>query len=309
MAIQLARCGWCTPDGRPRSLTKRASTNMRSLVLGASGIVGGHIVAQLVSAGEAPIAISRTPRSAADVEWLQADLQAPQGLALPPISQVYCTAHASLLAAAMPYLQQPTLKRVVLFTSTSIVTKTNSEFMAERDHVRTLADAEQKFIEVCRQLGVEWTVLRPTMIYDEGRDANVSRLARLLLKIHVMPLAGMGSGLRQPVHAQDLAIGALAAARSPAAANTIYALPGTDTISYREMIGRIFDGLHKPRFVIPVPAWMWRAAFALAGRYLPNANVAMGSRMAKDMTFDATPAIRDFGWSPRGFRPDFRSLL
>jgi hypothetical protein len=37
----------------------------------------------------------------------------------------------------------------------------------------------------------------------------------------------------------------------------------------------------------------------------PTANVAMGLRMMKDMTFDATPAATDFGWNPRAFRPVF----
>lgn len=31
----------------------------------------------------------------------------------------------------------------------------------------------------------------------------------------------------------------------------------------------------------------------------------MGNRMAKDMVFDASPAVADFGWAPRGFHPNF----
>jgi hypothetical protein len=45
--------------------------------------------------------------------------------------------------------------------------------------------------------------------------------------------------------------------------------------------------------------------FFLAKPLFPNANIAMGTGMMKDMTFDATPAIRDFGWSPRDFHPLF----
>jgi hypothetical protein len=30
-----------------------------------------------------------------------------------------------------------------------------------------------------------------------------------------------------------------------------------------------------------------------------------GIRMMKDMTFDAAPAKRDFGWNPRAFKPVF----
>lgn len=278
---------------------------MSSIVIGASGIVGGHIVDQLVLAGARPIAVSRTRRSTPGVDWLQADLAAPHTLQLPSATTLYCTAHVGLMADALPYLVTPNLKRVVAFTSTSIVTKMNSELATERDSVRHWAEAEQRLIDTCARLGVAWTVLRPTIIYDEGRDANITRLARLVAKLGFMPLAGAGAGLRQPVHAQDLAVGALAAARSPAAANRIYATPGTDTISYREMIGRIFDGLHRPRRIIPVPPPLWRAAFAVAKPFVANANVAMGNRMSKDMIFDAAPAVQDFGWRPRAFRPVF----
>jgi nucleoside-diphosphate-sugar epimerase len=279
---------------------------MRSIVIGASGIVGNHIVERLVAADERPIAVSRKRRQAAEVDWLEADLATPDALQVPEISTLYCTAHAGLLADALPHFFRPGLKRVVAFTSTSLVTKQNSELAEERESVRRWAEAEQRLIDTCQRLGVAWTVLRPTIIYAEGRDANITRLARLIERIGFMPLAGSGSGLRQPVHAEDLAIGAIAAAHSPAAANKIYALPGTDTLSYREMIGRIFDGLHKPRRILPVPPVLWRAAFAMAKPFVANANVAMGSRMSKDMTFDPTAAIEDFNWNPRPFHPVFK---
>ena len=120
-----------------------------------------------------------------------------------------------------------------------------------------------------------------------------------------MPLVGGARGLRQPVHAEDLAIGALAAASSRAAINKFYSLPGAETLTYREMMGRIFDGLGMPRRTIPVPPLLWRAGFLLAKPLFPGANVAMGIRMMKDMTFDSTPATRDFGWNPRAFNPKF----
>ena len=120
-----------------------------------------------------------------------------------------------------------------------------------------------------------------------------------------MPLVGGAPGLRQPVHAEDLAIGAIAAASSVAAANKFYSLPGGETLSYREMIGRIFDGLRMPRRTVPVPVFLWKGIFLLARPLFPDANVAMGTRMMKDMVFDPAPAIRDLGWNPRAFHPVF----
>lgn len=280
---------------------------MQDIVVGGTGIVGAYIVEQLVKSGRRPIALSRSPRSDPSVEWIQGDLASADALRLPPVETLFCTAEIGLLADALPYIYQPSMKRVVAFTSTSIVTKLDSEIASERELLGRLADGERRLIAACGQRGIGWTILRPTLIYAEGRDGNISRLARLISRFGVLPLMGSGAGLRQPVHAEDLAIGAIQAAASAAAADRTYSLPGGETLSYREMAGRIFDALGRPRRIIAAPPWMWRVAFAFARPLFPTANVAMGSRMAKDMVFDATPAMADFGWSPRGFRPVFRS--
>jgi nucleoside-diphosphate-sugar epimerase len=276
-----------------------------SLVIGATGLVGSYIVEQLVRGGEHPMALSRSPRNGPDVDWLCGDLAQPDTLNFPEFTTLYCTANAVLLADALPRLFSPSLKRLVVFSSTSVLTKQETEVAAERDMIRRLADAEQRIAAACEQHGVAWTILRPTLIYGAGRDTNITPLSRLIRRFGFMPLVGGASGLRQPVHAEDLAIGAIAAASSPAAANKIYALAGGETLTYREMIGRIFDGLKLPRRFISVPLFLWRASFVLIKPLYPSANVAMGTRMMKDMTFDTTPATQDFGWKPRGFQPVF----
>jgi nucleoside-diphosphate-sugar epimerase len=216
------------------------------MVMGGTGLVGGYIVEQLVGRGERPLALSRSEQRRPEVDWFRGDLTQPDAVKLPPYATLYCTADAIVLADALPRLFSPYLRRIVIVSSTGVITK-----------------------------------------------------------MEIMPLVGGAPGLRQPVHAEDLAIGAVAAASSPAAANKFYSLPGGETISYREMIGRIFDGLQMPRRTIYVPPLLWRAAFGLAKPLFPHANVAMGIRMMQDMTFDSTPAKRDFGWNPRPFKPVF----
>ena len=71
------------------------------------------------------------------------------------------------------------------------------------------------------------------------------------------------------------------------------------------MMGRVFDGLSLPRRFVSIPPWLWRAAFIAVKPLFPGANVAMGIRMMKDMTFDSSPAQRDIGWKPRAFNPVF----
>jgi nucleoside-diphosphate-sugar epimerase len=277
----------------------------QSLVLGATGLVGGYILEHLVRGGERPLALSRSPQSRPGVDWFCGDLENPASLRFPPFATLYCTASAILLPAALPYLINPSLKRAVVFSSTSVLTKLDSEVAAERDMLQALAAAEQAIAAACERNNVAWTILRPTLIYAEGRDTNVTPLSRLIRRFGFMPLVGGARGLRQPVHAEDLAIGAISAGASTAAANRFYSLPGGETLPYREMIGRIFDGLKTPRRTISIPVFLWRGIFLLARPLFPGANVAMGTRMMKDMVFDAAPAIADIGWKPRGFNPVF----
>lgn len=276
-----------------------------SLVIGGTGIVGGYIVERLILAGERPLALSRSPQSKPGIEWVQGDLQNPETLKLPAFATLYCTADALLLPRALPYLVNGSLKRVIVFSSTSVLTKLDSEIAAEREMWQKLADAEQEIIAACARHNIEWTILRPTLIYAEGRDQNITPLSRLIKRFGIMPAIGGAGGLRQPVHAEDLAIGAIAAAASASAANKFYSLPGGETLTYREMLGRIFDALRQPRRIVPVPAWLWRAAFRFVKQLFPGVNVAMGTRMMVDLTFDCSSARQDFGWNPRRFHPQF----
>jgi nucleoside-diphosphate-sugar epimerase len=279
----------------------------KSLVIGGTGLVGGYIVEHLVRRRQRPFVLSRSPQlqGRPDVDWLQGYLERPETINCPSVKIIYCTANAVLLADALPRFFSPSLRRIVAFSSTSVMTKVDSEVVAERDMIARLAEAEQKIATQCEQHNVGWTILRPTLIYAEGRDTNITPLSRVIRKFRFMPLVGGGLGLRQPVHAEDLAVGAIAAASSPAAENNVYSLPGGETITYREMIGRIFDGLRMPRRAVSIPAALWRASFVVAKPLFPNANVAMGIRMMKDMAFDSSAAVRDFGWNPRNFHPVF----
>ena len=278
----------------------------RSLVIGATGLVGGYVLCHLTRNGEVPYAMSRSARTGDGADWVVGDLEQPEKLQIPAIATLYCTADAKLLARALHRFLGPALKRVVVFSSTSVLTKLDSEIADEREGLKGLAEAEKEIGEICEANGVTWTILRPTLIYAEGRDTNITPLSRLIQRFGFMPLVGGAAGLRQPVHAEDLALGAIAAAASPAAGNKFYSLPGGDTIPYKEMIGRIFDGMGLPRRTVSIPAPVWRTAFLAIKPLFPGANVAMGIRMTKDMTFDAVPAITDFGWNPRGFHPVFQ---
>lgn len=277
------------------------------LVLGATSLIGRFLLPLAAERGLELAALSRRPPElASEVGWIEGDLLEPDLAArLPSAPGVLSLSPIWLLPPALEALRGAGMQRLVAFSSTSRFTKQASPVPAERAVAQRLAEAEAEVFARCNAWGVYATVLRPTLIYAEGQDANVSRLARLIRRWRVLPLSGAGEGRRQPVHAADLAEGALAALEAQSTAGRAYDLPGGETLTYRQMAVRIFEGLGLPPRIVSVPPPLWRLGLAAAAPLLPGATAAMGDRMSEDLVFDPEPARRDFGWNPRPFRPRF----
>lgn len=268
------------------------------LILGATSLVGEFVLPRLAASGVPHVAVSRGDRPG----WLQADLTTTAGRGLLPRAEtVLSLSPVWLLPELIETLKANGLRRLVAFSSTSVLTKAGSADPGERVVVKALEDGEA----AVRASGVDWTLLRPTLIYAEGRDGNVSRLASLARRFGVLPIAGAGGGLRQPVHADDLASAALDALTHEATIGQTYDLAGGETLTYRAMCERVFRGLGREPRILSLPPWAWRLGLTLASPVLPGTTAQMGERMDRDLVFDDTPARHDFGWSPRDFAPRF----
>jgi nucleoside-diphosphate-sugar epimerase len=277
----------------------------RVLVLGASGQIGLGLVAGLLARGDTVSALRRSLPAGADAaRWLSADLTRD---ALPLHGDgVDAAIHATglwLLPAHLEELAAAGCRRLVAFGSTSVATKAASRSTHERGQVAALADAEAAIAEHCARLGIAWTLFRPTLVYGRGRDLNISAAARLIERFGVFPLAGSAQGLRQPVHADDLAAVAIRALDFPVAENRAYDLAGGETLAYAEMIGRLFDAQGKPRRRVSLPTPLLAGLAAALGRLSgqPAYTAELARRMNRDLTVDDSDARRDLGWAPRGF--------
>ncbi len=202
----------------------------------------------------------------------------------------------------------PIAPRVIAFGSTSIATKDTSSDAAERDVAARLRTAEDTLFAFGAHRGVGVTVLRPTLVYGRGRDRTLSRIAALALRHGVLALPRNATGLRQPVHTDDLALAALAAACAPLSAGRAYDVPGGETLSFFDMTARTLAALRpRPRLLrLPSPLFrmMVGAARGLGLIGTEGFNRAMLDRLDADLVFDAADARRDLGYAPRPFAPD-----
>ncbi len=280
----------------------------RALILGGSGQVGEALLARLRADGWSLVALSRQPRTRpAGVAWVQGELDAmpalPAGFEAGRLDAIFSA--GPLDAFARWYAgNEVRAPRIVAFGSTSVSTKQASIEAAERDVARRLREAEAMVLARARECGAAATLLRPTLVYGAGRDATLTRIAALARPRGWFPLPRGARGLRQPVHVEDLAAAAVACCDVPACAGQAYDLPGGETVTYREMVGRVLASLEPPARCIELPAPLF--ALLLGGARLAGMARGLGAavpRMREDLVFDATPAMRDFGYVPRRFAP------
>lgn len=201
---------------------------------------------------------------------------------------------------------QASLRQVIAFSSTSVATKIASTAVQERLLARRLSDSEATLQRECTRLGVDWTLLRPTLIYG-GKDDLVARIGRFAARWHVHPhpVDALGRALRQPVHAADLALATVNVIDNPAALNRGFDLPGGETLSLAQLIGRSARANGNPSLPIPAPLSALLGISAATG--LLPASTALTSasmaRIAQDQVFDPGPARLAFGFAPRPFQP------
>ena len=143
---------------------------------------------------------------------------------------------------------------------------------------------------------------RPTLVYGGGLDRNVSTIASFIRRFGFAPVVDRGRARRRPVHADDLAAASLAVPERAPRASRAYDLSGR-TLSYRDMVRTVSEGLGRRPVLVNVPVTVARVGLplvrALAGfRHL---GTAMVDRTAQDLCFDHTDAARDLGFAPRPF--------
>lgn len=284
---------------------------MRALVIGATGVVGHFLLPRLSAAGVEVHALSRSPRDESTplATWHSGDL----GIrgwqhGLPPMDVALHLAPLWLLPPVLPELRELGVRRLIAFGSTSRHTKMASTSRAERLLAARLADAESRLAQGADSL--HWTLFRPTLIYGAGLDQNVSSVARFVRRFGFFPLVGRAEGLRQPVHADDLAAVCVAALNLDASHGCMVDLGGGEILSFREMVLRIFRVLDRPARLVQLPMAGMKGAVAVASRVpgFRHLDAAMVARMSVDMTFDNAPARALLGYSPRAFRPTATDL-
>ncbi|WP_434705778.1 NAD-dependent epimerase/dehydratase family protein [Pseudomonas sp. Z1-12] len=274
---------------------------MRLGILGGTSLLGERVLPLLAQAGHSTSAFARSLPSVScpGITWRKADDW--HGLALDTFLSF---APLWVLPDYLERLAGTQVKRVVVLSSTSRFAKHASPDARERDVAQRLIRAEEQLEQWAVERQIEWVILRPTLIYGFGRDKNISEIARFIQRFGFFPLIGGGTGLRQPVHGDDVIRACLSAVSTPDLPSGAYNLSGGEVLPYHTMVRRIFQAMGRPERTLPLPAPVLSRAVSII-RCLPryrHLSSALVARMNEDLVFDHSHASDRLGFAPRAFQ-------
>lgn len=286
---------------------------MKVLVTGASGFTGSHVVPVLLEKGLAVRCFLRKssdtghlPVSQVEVAFGDLDDKASLQKALEGIDILVNVAsigfgHAPAIVTAA---EASGVKRAVFVSTTAIFTQLDADSKKVRLAAeKTITDSD-----------LDYTIIRPTMIYGSSRDRNICRLIRYIKRYPVIPVFGDGTFLQQPIYVADLADAIVKVLLVTATYQRAYNVAGALPLTFNELIDTVASIMGTQIMKIHLPAGPMVRILRFFERWGVRFPVSSEQilRLNEDKTFDCAAAVRDFGFAPRlfseGLKPELQSM-
>lgn len=283
---------------------------MKIFVTGATGFTGSRVVPLLLKNGYEVRCLhrassDRSTLSDSQIEWVQGDLSdisslttAMQGTdALVNIASLGFGHADSIIRAA----KDAGIKRAIFISTSAIFTQLN----AKSKKVRVAAELA---IETS---GLQYTILRPTMIYGSPRDRNMWRLIRFMRYSPIVPVFGDGKYLQQPIYVDDVAQAVVSCLSNDNTIGKSYNIAGKHSLTYNEVIDTIARQMNKRVWKLHIPSKPVVSLLSLFERLrIPfPIKAEQVLRLNENKDFSYAEAQKDFGFSPLAFEEGIKLEL
>ena len=285
---------------------------MKVFVTGGTGFTGSHVIPLLLKNGFEVRCLYRPGsdrsvllRAQPEIEWTLGDVSDPQALSaamkgidvLVNIVSLGFGYADSILHAA----QDAGIQRAIFVSTTAIFTQLNARS-------KTVRLAAERAVETS---GLQYTILRPTMIYGSPRDRNMWRLIRFMRYSPIIPVFGDGNYLQQPIYVGDVAQAILSCLCNDQTICKHYNIAGKTPLTYNQVIDTIAGQMNERVLKIHIPS----SPVVSLLRFLERLHIPFPIkaeqvlRLNENKDFSYEEAQRDFGFSPLVFEEGIRLEL
>jgi nucleoside-diphosphate-sugar epimerase len=193
------------------------------------------------------------------------------------------------------------VKRVIFIGSTTVLVPFESE-------VKKAKLASEDMIKNSR---LDYTILRPSMIFGTPEDRNFSKMIAFIKKRGFFIVFGNGNNLIQPVYVNDVANAVASCLENPATFGKTYEISGKAPLKYKDMIQIVKTKLGRQFKVYYLPVGLSRFAVKLFGKLSPSSSLKpdMIDRSQIDKAYSYESAAADFGYKPMPFEKGIEKLI
>jgi len=292
---------------------------MKIFIAGGTGFVGGHLKSELLNRGhELRLLIHKhSSGNETGVEHVEGDVTNPESL-LKALSG--CDATINLVGIIREYSSLGvTFEKLHVQATASLLAATRKSGIRRYLQMSALGTRpgavsgyhKTKFRaeELVRASGLDWTILRPSLIYGSG-DEFVNMLAAQLRLAPVMPVIGNGRYRLQPIHAADVSRCFALALEMPETIGNCYELCGNDRMSFDELLDIIAAAIGRSAPVKPhVPLGLMKLVVPFMQK-IPQFPITMDQlQMLIEENIGDGDWKLTFGFEPREFRKGIREYL
>lgn len=275
------------------------------LVLGGGSLVGKHLLPLLAEAGYRGYVVSRKKTDTGlHFAWLPTNEVQDASWHLHDRAVIISLWPIWLLGPIMA--QFLGASQLITLSSTSLFGKANSLDKQELELVKKISSAEEVVRVNSETFRIPYTILRPTLIYDCINDQNISFIARIIKRFGFFMVSGDAQGLRQPIHAQDVAQAVVNSIGNKDAYNKAFNITGGETVTYFTMIRRVAESLGRPIRIFSFPTFFLKNLMRVVRMLgLTTLSPSLFDRMNQDLAYNGDEAEKVLKLSPRNFNPSF----
>ncbi len=303
---------------------------MKTLVTGATGFVGGHLVDRLLAAGDQVTALVRTPAKAAELErrgvrLISGDLanRAALNEAADGVDVVYHVAAllgapteaefirgnrdgtANVVAAVRERSPHARLVQVSSLAAAGPTQRGRPRTAAEPDTPVT-GYGRSKFAadQVVRESGLRWVIARPPAVYGPRDRDNFIKIYKMA-SAGIAPVFGDGKQELSLICVPDLADGLRLAGTAPGIEGRVFFLNHPEVVRSTDIVRAIAAQLNRRVVLIPLPRVLAHAALGVTdavARMRRQPTLLRPDKVndffAPAWTADPTPFMTAAGWTP-----------
>lgn len=291
---------------------------MKIFIAGGTGFVGGHLTREFLNRGhELRMLVHRRGPMAENVEQFEGDVTRLEGFER---AAEGCEAVINLVGIIREFsTREVTFERLHVQATANMLTAAKkagvrrylqmSALGTRPDAVSAYHKTKFRAEELVRASGLEWTILRPSLIFGP-KDAFINMLADQLRLVPVMPVMGDGRYRLQPIHADDVARCFALALELPATIGQCYEICGNDRLSYVELLDAVAAAMGKsPPFKPHAPLGLMKLVIP-AMQHIPQFPITMDQlqMLLEENICDGSWKLT-FGFVPRDLREGIREYL